>query len=164
MLLFSFAPASALETAFALSAEQVTSEFVRSGFVVDAPIFWESSELTTFFVRDADDDARILLVLVYPDASRATAQRQLAEAQEAAELGEPGLFTDELGPELVPGYGRSFWLANVALVQASRPSHALDADNEQSPRIRTVLTRRAELAALTAVEPDFISVVRAVAA
>jgi hypothetical protein len=144
-----------------LSTEQVKASFAGAGYQVGAPIYWESSELTTFFVRDAIETNRTALVLVYPDATRADEQRLMAQAQEQADLGVPSIFSAELGPELLPGYSRSYWLGNVALVQALQAVPVLEED--QTARIVTRASRRAELAALGGVDADFADILRGLA-
>jgi hypothetical protein len=156
--LFIFAPfsvvADAREVTPALTTEQVRASFVRNGYATDSPIYWQSSGLTTFFVQDAPE--RVLLVLVYPDIARAEEEHRMAHAQEEAELGTPIAFSDEHGPELMPGYGRSSWWHNVALVQANPRA----TDEVQVDRVRTGASRRTELKVLRSVDPDLVVALR----
>jgi hypothetical protein len=153
--------AHAREVAPTLTTEQVRACFEHHGYLADAPIYWESSGLTTFFVQDPE---RVVLVLVYPDTARAEEEHRLAHALEEADLSTPIAFSDDLGPELIPGYGRSSWWHNVALVQATRvPSFApTDTSNVQADPIRTRATRRAELKTLQSVDVDLVLVLRGV--
>jgi hypothetical protein len=111
-------PASAAD----LTPDQVRAEFLRQGYRADAPTTWWTNQVTTFTVVDpaeqASPSARIVMVLVYPDAATAQAERSRAQGREAADL--LGRFTGDRGPHLVPGYGMSTWRQNVALVQSTR--------------------------------------------
>jgi hypothetical protein len=161
--------AEAREAAPVLTTEQVQASFVRGGYTADSPIYWQSSELTTFFVRDVESTPgateRMLLVLVYSDTAKAEEEHRLAHAQQEAELGTLVAFSDEDGPELIPGYGRSAWWLNIALVQATRLSSIAqsDSDNEQGVIVRTGASRRAELNTLNSVDTDFVDVLRSAA-
>jgi hypothetical protein len=146
--------ADAREITPALTTEQVRASFVRSGYTTDSPIYWQSSGLTTFFVQAAPE--RVLLVLVYPDIARAEEEHRIAHAQEEADLGTPIAFSDDQGPELMPGYGRSSWWHNVALVQAEPRVM----DDVQVDRVRTGATRRTELKLLKSVDPDLVFALR----
>ncbi|HEY3064083.1 MAG TPA: hypothetical protein VGL99_34360 [Chloroflexota bacterium] len=163
--LIAFAPnASAHEAQSALTLEQVRDTFQHRGFDTDEPIFWESSVLTTFFVRDGPLYDRLVLVLVYADAQAAEQEHAAAHAQEEAELGLPLTVDDDQGPQLVPGYGRSAWWHNVALVQASLPGRLLTNELTPPEQIRTARSRIQELKTLQAVDRDFVDVLRSIAA
>jgi hypothetical protein len=116
--------AAAGEEAASPGIEQVVTSFERAGYVVDSPIFWPSTGLTTFFVQDVDfvdgTSGRVLLVLTYPDTLRAEHDHRLAHVQEEIDLGTPIANSDERGPALMAGYGRSAWWHNIALVQAKQ--------------------------------------------
>jgi hypothetical protein len=89
-----------------MTVDQVQAEFSRAGLKADR-VSPRIEGLGIVFVTDhwqqQAPDARVLMVLVYPDAAAA------AEARERA--GD--------GAHLVPGYGPSVWLDNVALVQST---------------------------------------------
>jgi hypothetical protein len=68
--------------------------------------------VTTFTVQDPTSD-RIAMVLVFPSFEAAQTARQQAAARD----GESDPANQH--PHLVPGYGRSEWRGNIALVQSS---------------------------------------------
>jgi hypothetical protein len=88
-----------------LSPEQVRAEYLNQGFQTSAPMTWWTNGSTTFTVEDPTEQnspsARVLMVIVYPDLANARAAHR-----------DDG--------HLVPGYGPSVWLDNVALVQTTR--------------------------------------------
>jgi hypothetical protein len=89
-----------------MSVDQLLGEFTRAGYRADR-VSTSTDGLGIVFVTDQyaqqTPNARVLMVLVYPDAASA------AEVRERA--GDSA--------HLVPGYGPSVWLDNVALVQSS---------------------------------------------
>jgi hypothetical protein len=88
-----------------LTPDQVRSQYLDQGYLVSAPVLWWTNGTTTFTVQDPAEQnspaARVLMVIVYPDATTA----QAAHSQDG---------------HLVPGYGPTVWQDNVALVQSSR--------------------------------------------
>jgi len=86
-----------------LTPDLVEAAFIHAGFEVEASMDWSwlSPAHTTLRVRDRANE-RVLLVLVYKDASPAAVERLMAHAP------------------LVPGFGPSAWWHNVALVQANQ--------------------------------------------
>ena len=58
------------------------------------------------------------MVLVYPDTATARSEMASAQAREAADNAQ--LTSAAAGPHLVPGYGPSILLHNVALVESSQ--------------------------------------------
>jgi hypothetical protein len=97
-----------------LTVEQARAAFTSTGFQVDQPLnwAWTSSPVTTFQIHDPAR-ARVVMVLVYPNAPAAKTERLQAQAHE--QLLTPGLVAAE--PHLVPGYGPSIWRGNLAMVQ-----------------------------------------------
>jgi hypothetical protein len=154
------------EDAVPLTAEQVRLGFERNGYDVDTPIYWSSSRLSTLFVWDAREGSspsrRVVLVLVYPDVETAFTQHRMAHLQEEADTGLRLVFNLEQGPQLLPGYGRSSWWHNVALVQATRPARSwlVDATDAQVEPVDTAAIRRAQLAELNSVDGDLVRVLR----
>jgi hypothetical protein len=121
-----------------MTADQVRAEFLSLGYQVDAPItWWTTNHVTTFTVSDRSDQGtasgRILMVLVYPDT--ATAQAEISKAQSREVSENTAQDPASAGPHLVPGYGPSILLQNVALVESSQQELArqyaaqLDRDN-----------------------------------
>jgi hypothetical protein len=105
-----------------LTSDQVRAEFLRFGYLADAPMtWWTSNRVTTFSVSDQTQQAsrtgRVLMVLVYPDSVTAEAERSQAQAREAGDTSES--FTLDHGPHIVPGYGWSLWWRNVAMVEST---------------------------------------------
>jgi len=152
-----------VQSAEPLTVEQVRDVFEHGGCDTETPIYWESSQLTTFFARDSFDD-RVLLVFVYPDVATAEQEHRATHAEEEAERGTALVFDDDHGPRLMPGYGRSAWWQNVAIMQALQPPLTLNNDGEPMAIISTNASRRSELAALPTVDRDFVLLLRSVAA
>ena len=104
-----------------MTAGQVRDQFVSQGFLTHSPVSWWTTNATSFRVYDvrqpADPNGRVLMVLVYPDLATAQAERSRAQAREASEL--TGAATSDIGPHLVPGYGPSTLVGNVALVEST---------------------------------------------
>jgi hypothetical protein len=94
-----------------LSVDQVRNEFVADGYQVGAPIgWWTNNHITTFTVTDgSEQNGRVAMVLVYPDA--ATAESEVAMADQSS---------DPAGPHLVPGYGPALVRDNVAIVESTQ--------------------------------------------
>jgi hypothetical protein len=90
------------------TADEVRSDYLNQGFVVDAPrAWWTADQVTTLRITDRGSD-RVLMVLVYPDSSMADAARSRVQALEHDNSGR-----------LVRGFGTSAWNANVALVEST---------------------------------------------
>jgi hypothetical protein len=77
---------------------------------------WTSPPVTTLQIY-SQSGGRVLMALVYPDAAVAQAERLQAQAREPEQA---SVAASGYGPHLVPGYGRSIWRANVALVQTTQ--------------------------------------------
>jgi len=108
-----------------LTVDQVRSEFITDGFNAGTPsTWWGASAPISFRVTDPNSD-RVIMVLVYPDSLAAASARDHAQGQEASDQGR-----------LVPGYGLSTWVRNVAIVESTGADlarmyqTALDQDNE----------------------------------
>jgi hypothetical protein len=148
-----------------LSVEQVRDEFLADGYQVDAPtVWWTNNHVTTFTVSDASPQPgqsdRVLMVLVYPDI--ATAQADIAKAQAQGSNGQPNELTGAAGPRLVPGYGPSLLLQNVALVESTRQELAQQyaaerAADDQAVFGTSATTLPATAPVTTAVDADFFS-------
>ena len=149
----------------AMTADQVRADFLGLGYQVDAPTtWWTNNHVTTFTVSDRSDQAgasdRVLMVLVYPDTATAQAEFGQAQAREAAET------TDRTapagGPHLVPGYGPSILVRNVALVESTQQElaqgYAAQLDRENLVVVGTGGPTEFTVApAMTAVDFDFLS-------
>ncbi len=96
-----------------LAVDQVRGAFSTAGYQVDQTLTWDwtSPPVSTFQVHDLAS-GRVLMVLVYPTAAAAQAERRQALAR------EPGL--DGGNPHLIAGYGQSLWSGNVAIVQTTQ--------------------------------------------
>jgi hypothetical protein len=96
-----------------MSVDQLQVTFAGAGYRADR-VSSSADGLSIVFVTDffqqQTPDARVLMVLVYPDAGAAQQARELAEAN------TPGLAGS---PYLIPGYGPSVWFDNMALVQSN---------------------------------------------
>jgi hypothetical protein len=64
-------------------------------------------------------DSRVVMAIVYPDASAASLAHLKAHRQAEERLGQSWPFSDDFGPQLLAGYGASVWRRNVVLVQSS---------------------------------------------
>jgi hypothetical protein len=88
-----------------LTPEQVRGRYLAEGFQASQPTTWWTNGSTSFTVEDpaeqSSPSARVLMVIVYPDAASAEAER-----------------AD--GGHVVPGYGPSILQRNVALMQSTR--------------------------------------------
>ncbi len=112
------APALAPEPTPALtwSVDEVRGSFNRAGLVVDEPYGWGWLSPGYTSVKVHDWDGRIVLAMIYRDASEAAVARAQAERQEL----ERDPSTSVAGtPHLVESHGRSAWRGNLALVQSS---------------------------------------------
>ena len=91
-----------------LTVDQVRAEFTADGYQVTSPLtWWTNNHVTTFTVSDGlQQNDRVVMVLVYPDA--ATVQAETAGAEELS------------GPRLVPGFGPALVRRNVALVESTQ--------------------------------------------
>src|SRR6266851_3913526 len=71
-----------------MTADQVRDQFVSQGFQTDPPVTWWTTNATSFRVYDAkqpaDQNGRVLMVLVYPDLATAQAEGSLARAHQAS--------------------------------------------------------------------------------
>jgi hypothetical protein len=142
------------EATHALSVEQVRHRFERGGFDVATPDYWSSSNLHTFFAWDAE---RLILVLVYPDVEWAIEEWGSEHALEEREVGLMLPISEDRGPQLIAGYGRSAWWRNIGVVQAIN-RHV--GSSEGAEPISTARSRRAGLAALNLVDGDIVRVLR----
>ncbi len=136
-----------------LSADQVRGEFVAAGYQVTSPLnWWTNNHVTTFTVSDgSQQNDRIVMVLVYPDA--ATAQAETAGSDQLS------------GPRLVPGFGPAMLRQNVALVESTRQELSQQYTAEQAmqdgtdfgatsvtPIAPTLVTRAVDAEFLTALD------------
>jgi hypothetical protein len=126
LVLLSVTPLSATaEGPRELQATEVRAAFASAGLPTGEPGAWTEDGVVMFAV----DDPAVgltghpqLRVFVYRSASAAAAAHQQAHAQDEARRNRTISFSDQLGPQLLTGYGASAWTRNVALVQASDPT------------------------------------------
>jgi hypothetical protein len=148
-----------------LTGETVRGAFTNQGYRAEPAVaWWTNDHVTSFRVYpDADrtdPNARVLMVLVYPDMSTAQAARGVAESREQD---SPSIITANAGPHLVQYYGPSQWYANVALVESTegelQRAYAVEQsrDNPMSPSIGPDIESSAAPAEY-AVEAQFVSV------
>jgi hypothetical protein len=150
------------------TADQVRAQFISAGYQVDAPTTWWTNGSTTFLVHDplgqSDSNARIVMVLVYPDLETAHAERQRTDAAPSG-AGMPG---SDFGPRLVPGYGPSVWQGNVAMVEATfgelNRQYQAQLETDLGTAIAvgrsqtTEPAQRPQIVATTQVDADFVAV------
>jgi hypothetical protein len=99
-----------------LTVDHVRSSFATAGFHLD-PVHdwsWTSPPVSTLQVHDRAN-GRVLLALVYPSLAAAQTARFQVEARE-----QQGNAGNGYGPQMVAGFGHSFWHGNVALLQTTQ--------------------------------------------
>jgi hypothetical protein len=108
-----------------LAPAEVRAAFAAAGLATGDPASGAEDGVLMFGV----DDLAVgltgrpqLRVFVYPSAKAAAAAHQQAHAQDEARRNRNISASDQLGPQLLTGYGASAWTRNVALVQASDPT------------------------------------------
>jgi hypothetical protein len=125
LVLLSVTPLSATaEGPRDLQVTEVRAAFASAGLPAGEPGAWTEDGVVVFAV----DDPAVgltghpqLRVFVYRSATAAAAHQQ-AHTQDEGRRNRTVSFSDQLGPQLLTGYGASAWTRNVALVQASDPS------------------------------------------
>jgi hypothetical protein len=128
----------------ALTPEHVISQYQAQGFQTSQPITWWTNGSTTFTVEDPADQSSVVMVIVYPDAATAQADRRD-------------------GAHLVPGYGPTIFQGNVALMQTTRAElarrYAAELNSNDPSYVRSAA---AEIVAepSTAVGLDFLAVLQ----
>jgi hypothetical protein len=100
-----------------LTPDQVRSQYLDQGYLVSAPVLWWTNGTTTFTVQDPAEQnspaARVLMVIVYPDATTA----QAAHSQDG---------------HLVPGYGPTeLARRHAAAVNSDDPTYVGTTDSTQ---------------------------------
>jgi len=104
--------------------DQLQTQYIAHGYRVDAPVtWWTPDHVTTLRVSDPASE-RVVMLLVYPDAATAAAERASAEVREGRSAG--------MGPRLISGYGYSIWRGNVALVESTADGLARQYAAEQA--------------------------------
>ena len=102
-----------------LTPEAVRAAYVDAGLVASTPTY-STDGIATFSVDvpgDLNPSQPALRVFVYLNADRAEAEHQRAHASEEARRNATLPHSDDLGPQLLMGYGSSMWRYNIALVQ-----------------------------------------------
>jgi hypothetical protein len=99
------------------------------------------------------------MVFVYTDLASAQAEQSRAEARELAE--SPGA-SASVAPHLVPGYGPSTWLGNVALVESTfgqlgQLYAAQHAQDDPGAIITAVQVQSANEQVMRTVDADFVA-------
>jgi hypothetical protein len=87
-----------------------------AGYAVGAAV---SSGDQTVVIEARGDSGRIVRAFVYRDAQAAGAAHRQAHAQQAASVNGPFPDSDDVGPQLLSGFGGSTWRRNIALIQSS---------------------------------------------
>jgi hypothetical protein len=104
-----------------LAPDQIRAAFVRAGYAASQPSPWDDRTVSLMLHEpsQAPADRPALRVFVFVDTAAATAEHRRAHAREESRRNGPLEHSDDLGPQLLSGYGASVWRRNVALVQAS---------------------------------------------
>ena len=99
----------------AFTAASLQAQFAGCGFQatrvsIQGPVAWVA-------ISDQTDVGRNVAAFVYPDTSTAYAARMTAEMRESPMFDDQVAYSNALGPRLLPNYGPSTWVGNIALVQ-----------------------------------------------
>jgi hypothetical protein len=97
-----------------LSTEAVRARLQEAGYATGAPSKWDDNALV---IEARAIDGRVVRAIVYSDSHTAAVAHRRAYAQWASSSSLP--YSDEVGPQLLSGFGASAWRHNVALVQSS---------------------------------------------
>lgn len=121
MLALSPVPAAAqtARNSFELNAESVRGRLQDAGYLVGAPANWDDHALV---IEARAIDGRVVRAVVYSDSQAAATAHHQAYAQRPASSTLPS--SDDVGPQLLSGFGASAWRRNVALVQSSPATFA----------------------------------------
>lgn len=94
-----------------MSVDGVRDSLVSGGFQVDQPHVWTwmNPPFTSLQIHDPASQ-RVLMLMIYPDATAARTARTQALAHDPAQA----------EPHLVEGYGPSAWNGNVAMVESTQ--------------------------------------------
>jgi hypothetical protein len=102
-----------------LAAEEVHSVYVNAGLTVSTPTY-STDGVATFSVDtpgELNPGQPGLRVFVYLNSDRADAEHRQLHTGEEARRNANLLYSDDVGPQLLFGYGPSLWRQNVALIQ-----------------------------------------------
>jgi hypothetical protein len=99
-----------------LSDDTVRHVLETAGFVASPPAVWSENAL---MIEAKQADGRTVRAIVYRDAAAAAAAHQQAYAQNVTWTDARLLYSDDVGPPLLSGFGASAWRRNIALVESS---------------------------------------------
>jgi hypothetical protein len=122
VLLIGAKPASS--SASELSVDEVRRALQEAGYVAEPPMHWGEQAM---LLEARAQDGRVLRAFVYRDTHSAEMAHRQASAQQIGF----NAATDDAGPQLLSGFGSSFWRRNVALVQSSPQTFAQLIPTEQ---------------------------------
>jgi hypothetical protein len=113
----------------AVTFEEVQSALADAGYEVGDPIWWTpiswTPEALAFRIGDnLDERPASLWIFMYPTSAAAREAHRIATIQDAARLNHPIPDNDERGPQLLTGFGASYWWRNIAVVQQAEPGDA----------------------------------------
>ena len=109
--------------------EEVQSALTDAGYTVGTatwwtPAWWTPLALAFRVASNLDEQQSNLWVFVYPTSAAAREAHRIATLQAAARLNHPLPYSDERGPQLLTGFGASYWWRNIATVQQAEPGDA----------------------------------------
>jgi hypothetical protein len=150
----------------ALTSAEVRAQFAECGY--DVGNSGSASNGPYIVVQDPaaagvrDTDARVLMAIVYRDLESANGAHSRAHHDAEHRLGELMPFSNDNGPQLLPGYGGSVWRGNVALVESSsRTLNSMYSYDVEADETRTARPELQELGFVSisnryAVDRDFV--------
>jgi hypothetical protein len=97
---------------------------VSTDNVASPPAVWSGSAL---MIEAKQADGRTVRPIVYRDAAAAAAARQQAYAEHASATDARLIYSDDVGPQLLSGFGASTWRRNIALVESGPSIRGVDA-------------------------------------
>ena len=134
-----------------LTPDEVRAVYVDGGMVASTPTY-STDGVAMFSVQRAGElnpAHPALRVFVYLSAESAADEHRLAHARDEARRNATLAYSDDVGPQLLLGYGPSLWRGNVALVQVA-PSDDVGAHAQEiecgidgvaiTPQPRTTVT------------------------
>jgi hypothetical protein len=99
----------------------VHAAFTDAGYEVGPANSWTQDVLTFRVSAEVDQQPTSVWVFVYPTTAAATNAHQFATYQDQSRLNRQIPDSDQRGPQLLSGFGASYWWRNIAMVQSARP-------------------------------------------
>jgi hypothetical protein len=97
-------------------ADAIRQVLERAGYIAGPPAAWGENAL---IIEARGTESRTIRAIVFPDAQAAATAHQQAYTQQAGGTVPMLGYSDDVGPQLLSGFGASVWRRNVALVESS---------------------------------------------